>query len=219
MEIESRSYNPGPVFRPKPFVLSRAEANLLIVTTSWTAQSEAEKAAQMIVEQIEQSSGDDVTRIADQNPQLGEMGNRLQQALVTTGRTIYKQDNLKQARLLIECLVIQVQGSSLAWAQTGQPNLYLLRRGRVAPLVVQPDHSVIDPSLPPLPMVGLGLEAQSKVQAGTTRLQSGDQLVCLAQSWDPLWPQWSSAPDFSQMTKDLINRQPDIAFWCGLINL
>lgn len=217
MDFESRSYNPGPVFRPKPFVLERPESKLWVVITSWTAQGEAEKVARLIAEEIEQSSGEDMTRIHDTSPQLNESGNRLRHALLSAAQQVYMQENAKQARVLLEALVIQVQGKSVAWAQAGQPNLFLLRSGRAAPLVVQPDHSVLDAGLPPLPMVALGLEPQTPVQTGSIRIEGSDGLLLLARSWDPAWPAWSENPDFATLTSHLIDDRPDLAFWCGLL--
>lgn len=213
MEVQSRSYNPGPVFRPKPFILERPESNLIIVTTSWGHQGEDEKAAKMILEKIEQSGNEDMTGMHDRSNTDIE---RLRRSLLETGQTIYKQDNSKQLRLLIEALVVQIDGNSVIWAQTGQPNLYLLRKGRLAPLVVQPDHSIRNPGLAPLPSVGLGLDAQTPVQAGAAAWMKDDELMFLAQSWDPQWFRSHDArPDFQKITAELIRNQPEIAFWCG----
>ena len=220
MQLQSRSYNPGPVFRPKPFVLNREENSLVAIVTSWTTMNEAERIAQLIVEQVEQTSGgdDEATRVGDKAKTPGDFKNDLHRALAATSQIIYKQDNLKQARLLVEALVIQIQGQSIVWAQVGQPNLYLLRDKRLAPLVTQADHSVLNPSLAPLPMMGLGLEASTSVQAGSTRHLPEDQYLILAQTWEPAWPVWKETPSFQQINAKLIEGQGDLAYWCGLLS-
>ncbi|MFN7728279.1 MAG: hypothetical protein ACK5P7_03910 [Bdellovibrio sp.] len=177
MDIESRSYNPGSFFRPKPYILSRPESHLLILTTSWTSHSEAERAARMILEQVEQTEGNDATSISEKNVPSVEVGNKLKSALHMTSQSIYKQDNSKQARLLIEALVIQRHGQLMSWAQVGQPNLYLIRKGRVAPLAASSDLSIFDPQLPPLPLAGLGLSSHTSIQTGSARIAKGDQLL------------------------------------------
>ena len=219
MESESRSYNPGSIYRPKPLVIVRPESSLFLVLTSWTSQAEAERAGQHIVEQIEQDQNTDFTRLGDSTQAFFDGTSKLRQAIQTTGQAIYKQSNQKQARLLIEALVIRIQGNSLIWAQAGQPNLYLIRKNRLAPLVVQPDHSILDPGLPPLPSLGLGLEAHTPIQSGVTRYEPGDRLLCLAQSWEPSWPSWSETPSFAAITSHLIEENPDLAYWCSLLSL
>lgn len=217
MEFQSRSYNPGTVFRPKPFILRRPESSLMIVTTSWGHQGEDERVANQILEKIEKGVGSEETTSVSQRSL--SWTNRLRRALIDVGQTIYKQDNAKQLRLLIEALVVQIEGNEVTWAQTGQPNLYLLRRGRLAPLVVQPDHSILNPGLAPLPSVGLGLEPQTPVQAGSAAWMRGDQLLMLAQAWDPQWLRSNDAsPDFQKLTAELIRNQPELAFWCGQIS-
>lgn len=201
MEIESRSYNPGSIFRPKPVVLTRSESHLMIIVTSWTGQDVANKNAQAIADHIEGHA---------------EAKDPLREALLGVAQDIYKHDNLKQARLLIEALVVKRQGSMVSWAQVGQPNLYLIRKGRVAPLSVQADLSVLDPTLPPLPMVGLGLTDKTNVLAGSARCQPGDQLLFLAQSFEPAWPAWGESPSFQTVSQALIEAQPDLALWCGV---
>lgn len=218
MDLESRSYNPGQIFRPRPYILSRPESQLLILATSWTTQGEAEKAARLILEQVEQTEGTDATSIVSKDAPNAEAGSKLKSALQVTSQFIYKQENLKQARLLIEALVIQRQGQLISWAQVGQPNLYLIRKGRVAPLAVGSDLSVFDPALPPLAMAGLGLTQQTNVQTGSARMLAGDQLLFLAQSFESAWPRWSENPSFEALAQSLIESQSDLPFWCGLTN-
>ena len=220
MQLQSRSYNPGPIFRPRPFVLNREESSLMVIVTSWTTMTEAERIAQMIAEQVEQTNDDESTRVGDKSKAAPlEYKNDLHRALLVAAQNIYKQDNQKQARLLVEALVIQVQGQSVMWAQVGQPNLYLLRDKRLASLVTQADHSVLNPTLPPLPMMGLGLDVTTTVQAGSTRCQPNDQFVILAQTWEPSWPTWKETPSFQQINAHLIEGQSDLPFWSGLISL
>ncbi len=216
MRMQSRSYNPGPVFRPKPHILERPGISLMVISTSWNSVNEAEAISNSLLQQIEQS-GEDLTTLFDRGGSSSGV-DHLRTSVHATASTIFKQTNSKQARILMETLVLQKQGSSLIWAQVGQPNLYLLRKGRLAALAVQSDHSVIDAGLAPLPMVGLGLEAQTQIQTGQIVLQDGDQLLLLAQSWQPNWPAWEKSVDFRKLTADLIDNQPDLALWCGLID-
>ena len=141
----------------------------------------------------------------------------MRQSLLIAAHVTYKKSNSKQARLLLEALILQKIGHSLVWAQVGQPNLFLLRSGRIATLAAQSDHSLLDPKLAPLPNVGLGLEAQTYVHTGALRLLPGDQILLLAQSWLPQWPIWEKNPSFRQLTSELIDRQPSQPFWCGIV--
>ena len=215
MDFENRSYNPDGVFRPKPFLVQKTD--LMLITTSWSTQNEAELTSTAILQQIEQTAREDVTTLNAPVSESETQVDHLRQSLLVTAQMIYKKTNSKHARLLLESLVLQKIGNSLIWAHVGQPHLFLLRSGRVATLAAQADHSLLDTNLPPLPNSGLGLESQTFVQTGSLRLLAGDQILLLAQSWLPQWPVWEKNPSFRHLTSDLIDRQPTQPFWCGII--
>lgn len=205
--LQSRSYNVGGKFRPTPHVVVQPESRILVVTTSWSGRSEAQKVTDKILEQIAFHASGEQTHSAQ---------NSIEAAVAATAQQIYKQENQKQARLAIETLVIQCHDQNLTWAQVGQPNLYLLRKGKVSAVSVQPDLSSYGEALPPLLSNGLGLEPTTKILSGSVRIQESDQILIAAHTHEPDWIAVGRAIDFSNLISVLTESSLDQPFWCGL---
>jgi hypothetical protein len=200
------------------------DQGLFVFLTSWGENQVAEQTLQAFLSQIQQSYDDDYTRLGSEHSSEREMRffakpwkELIDPWIINTQAQLME----KRQPTIIELLALQIQGAKLSWAQLGQPNLFLARKGRFTSLSVQPDFGLLSLTSPPLPRAGLGGMGGIGLSPvyGETQLHNGDAIICLARSWDPHWFRFNGNPSFSNLSKFLIEDEPDQAFWLGAVEL
>lgn len=215
----SRSYHSDSMLRPRPVVVSREEAGLYIIMTTWSGDI-GEKTAQDILERLEGLADQDVTQVRAADAALGSRAAFMRSVLAMKSREIFQTQNSKKAKALVEILVLHFQQQEVAWASVGQPNLFLHRKQRVIPLTCQLDQAMVEPGLPPLASHGLGLEDQIDIQAGSIRREPQDAYVCIAHPTCPisLIEKSDHECSFQDLNRQLIDFDPNQAYWLGLFS-
>jgi hypothetical protein len=224
MNFNHRSYNTSRSFRPKPLVHEDSAQGLFVFLTSWGDSQIAQEVLQSFLYQIQQSYDDDYTHAgpglaSDQESRL--FAKPWKELIEPWVSKTHSQLTKRKQVTLIEFLALKLDGAKLSWAQLGQPNLFLARAGRSTGLSVQPDFGLLSLSSPPLPRAGLGGigGVGLSMNYGEIQLLAQDQIICLARSWDPLWSRYKENLNFSDLSKFLVEDEPDQAFWLGVIEI
>jgi hypothetical protein len=224
--LEERSYS-GKTFRPRPEIHLDTQLNLLIVATPWGPRSSAQKAIERMTDYLVLTREDsEATSPFERLASLSPQANNLRIATLLANTAIYREDNRQEYRSGVEIFAAMLEGDELVFLQAGNPQLLLARQGTS----LLPIGSIIDLSfdfsdgshiLPPLPSQMLGLDSSIHMNINSFRARSGDRLVLLAHSQPPesIYTMNSADANLDLMSRVLAQKQPDLAFWLGVLNL
>jgi hypothetical protein len=225
MILHQRSYTTGQFFRPKPVVLERPESDLIVVATPWGPLEHAQKAAEIIVDQFELLSKEDLTTPFESIPSLNPAANRLRMGLMTANNFLFKGENAKAWKSAVEITAVHFANNVLSWAHVGSPHLLLTDAKFSHPLAYSLDWDAQTQVQGPLFSQALGIEAQLPISAGSVRTSRGARLLMLARSH---WPREILGKSFSKNTVEqemevllqtLVEENPENPFWFGLCDL
>jgi hypothetical protein len=155
---------------------------------------------------------------------MTDEANYVRTALMIANDTLYRGENKNQYFSGVEILAMFKRGSQLAWAQVGSPSIFIQRENqRLQPLSVSADLSselrTSAEALPPLPSQLLGLDRTCNIQAGHTFVREGDQIVLLAGTSvaTSIWTLEPHEGSLNRITDRMIQEEPELPFWLGLI--
>lgn len=222
MNFLHRSYTSGQFFRPKPFILERPESNLIVVATPWGPLEHAQRVAEIVTEQFELLSREDLTTPFESIPNLSSAANRLRMGLMTANQFLFKGENAKAWKTAVEIVAIHFDKPVVSWAHVGGPHLLLADPQQTHPLAYALGWDAQTQQQGPLFSQALGIEAQLPISAGSVRVKSGSRLLMLSRSH---WPRNILAQAFGKkgseqemdlVLKSLVDENPENPFWLGL---
>lgn len=223
MKIVDRSYS-GRMFRPRPEIHLEENGQLLIVATPWGNRSGARKVIDSIRDFYLSARDDqEVTSPFQVLTCLSPAANNLRVALMLANDTLYREDNKSEYQSGVELFVASRVDQEFVWAQIGYPQVFLKRKHQ--PLI--PLGGGLDMSLnlssrdvmAPLPQSLLGLASTSNFSVQFFRPQAGDQMLLLSRS--RITPPMFQHPklELEKISSDLVEDNPEMAFWTGLVDL
>lgn len=224
MSFLHRSYTSGQFFRPKPYVLERPESNLIVVATPWGPLEHAQRVAEIVTEQFELLSREDLTTPFESIPTLNSAANRLRMGLMTANQFLFKGENAKAWKTAVEIVAIHYDKPVLSWAHVGGPHLLLADSKFTHPLAYVLDWDAQTQIQGPLFSQALGIEAQLPISAGSVRVNKGSRLLMLSRSH---WPRGilsnpfgkgSSEQEMDLILKSLVEENSENPFWLGLFD-
>lgn len=225
MQLFQRSYTTGQYFRPKPVVIERPESHLIVVATPWGPVEHAQKSAEIVVEQFEILSNEDLTTPFESIPTLNAAANRLRIGLLSANQYLFKNENAKAWKTAVEVMAIHSYGGVLSWANVGSPHLLVANKTLTLPLQYQMDWEIQSLKKGPLFSQALGLEGQALISAGSVRVPPKSRLVMLAHSH---WPrqilnqslgQESAEQDLESLLQIIVQESSDSPFWMAVTDL
>lgn len=225
MKMAERSYS-TKILRPKPFVHREEDGSLIVVATSWGQPEHAQRALDEVVKYVIAAKSDvEVTSPFEFLTCLTDEVNYVRIGMLIANEVLYRGENKLEYVSGVELVVLFRRGAQLAWAQVGCPSVFIQRQNKsLQPLAMGLDLSTEiseGDGLPPLPAQLLGLDPTCYVQCGHTHVTDEDQLVLLAgASVAPsLWSQSLATTDINSITKKMIQEDPEVPFWLGVIQL
>jgi hypothetical protein len=226
MNLQERSYS-TKIIRPKPLVYSEDDGSLIVIANAWGQQEHAQGVIDEVVKYVNAAKSDvEATSPFEFLTCLSDEVNYLRTGILIANDFLYRGENRTQYFSGVEILAIFKRGSQIAWAQVGNPSLYIQRQGRsLQPLSVSHDLAseinLQNEILPPLPGQMIGLESTCNIQCGHTLTKEGDQLVLLSSTVasKALWAKDVYPQNLTDMTKMMIQGGHEIPFWLGIVNL
>lgn len=226
MRFEERSYS-GRISRPTPEVHIEDDASFGIVATPWGNRSSAKKVIDTLKDYVLSARQDsEVTSPFQKLTCLSITANTLRAGLMLANDVIYREDNKSEYTAGVEVLVFAKFEQELAYAQVGNPNMYVARSGLPwIPLTGQIDLSSelssTENILSPLPQNLIGLHTTTNLSVGSIRLQPQDRVIFLSHSHisQSLFSPPNVEPTISSISDKLSRQYPELPFWLGIYQL
>ncbi|WP_413576831.1 hypothetical protein ACLVWU_02025 [Bdellovibrio sp. HCB290] len=223
MKLQERSYS-GKIMRPKPLIHAEEDGSLIVVVTTWGQPEHGERALNEVVKYVSAAKADvEVTSPFEFLTCISDEANYVRTALMIANDALYRGENRKEYASGVEVLAMFRRGSQVAWAQVGAPSIFVQRQNqRLQPLSIATDlaSELRDQGvLPPLPAQLLGLDPTCNIQTGHTHVAEGDKLVLFAGTSvaTTLWGLQSYETDLNMLTQAMIQEEPELPFWLGMI--
>lgn len=222
--LQERSYS-TKILRPKPLLYQEDDGSVVVITTAWGAAENSQKVSEEIVKYVQAAKSDvEVTSPFEFLTCLTDETNYLRTAILIANDIVYRGENKLEYSSGVEVLALYKKDNQIAWAQVGNPSLFIQRSEQSLQPVsmgfdLASEVGTSDEKLPPLPVHLLGLEPKCHVQCGSMKVNADDQLVllsstCIASS---LWQKDSVNLDMEAITRRMIQDDPERPFWLGLI--
>lgn len=218
MQLEQRSYTSGVFFRPKPVVIERPESHLLVVATPWGNVDSAQRVANIIVEQFELLSKDDLTTPYETIPNISAAANRLRVGALTANQYLYRNENGKTWKSAVELAAIHYDRGVLSWVQIGSPHLILLEKGILHPIAYEADWAYQSGNEGPLFTQALGIDNMISLKAGSQRVHPESQLLMVSRGTLPRRIYGLPVFEMDKVIQTMTNDSPVTPFWLGLTN-
>lgn len=225
MNIEQASHYRGPQWaRPQPHIFSEESLQLLGVCFPWGEVNVSEKVQENITFYLDSyHNQSDATNPFGYDTSLSGLENALKAGVQLSNDVIYRLFNKTSLNSGLELAVVARKGQEVALVQIGQPSVYLMREGKVIPLLLGMD------LLPSpvntghfLPKRLLGQESRCFPQLTSFRAEKGDALLFVAHSY-------ASEVIFGMKSKDdrliselhgqLVKAMPQSPFWISKVPL
>lgn len=219
IKLRQRSYTNGQVFRPKPIIIERAESHLLVIATPWGPLECAQRAAEIIVEQFELLSGEDVTSTFDSLPTLSAPANRLRKGVLMANQYLYKTENAKILKAAVEVVAIHYDHGVLSWAHVGGPHLILNDGKNIHPVAYDADWSCQSDNQGPLFAQALGMENNVPIHLGSLRMAADTQALVISRSTLPSSVFGSNNFDLDSVLDKLVLDDAEAPCWVGVVEL
>lgn len=223
MKLQERSYS-SKIVRPKPLIHIEEDGSLIVVVTAWGEPEHGERALNEVVKYVGAAKADvEVTSPFEFLTCISDEANYVRTALMIANDALYRGENRKEYSSGVEVLAIFKRGSQVAWAQVGAPSILVQRQNQsMQPLSIASDlvSEMRDTmNLPPLPAQLLGLDPTCNIQTGHTHVNEGDKLVLFAGTAlaPSVWGLQSYEMDLNMITNAMIQQEPELPFWLGLI--
>lgn len=226
MKIEERSYS-SKILRPKPTVHLEEDGSILVVATAWGQPEHAQKVVEHVSKYVGAAKADvEVTSPFEFLTCLPDEVNYLRTAILIANEELYRGENRAEYFSGVEVLVLYQKQNQIAWAQVGSPGLLLKRQGMPlqplsTPLDLSTELSTAEGRLAPLPSQLLGLDPTCDIKVGHLHSQPGDRLMLMAGSRlaNSLWVPGLQEPQLTEITRHMVNENPDLPFWLGVVDL
>lgn len=222
MKLLERSYS-GKIIRPKPHLHQEEDGSLLVIATAWGDPEQAAIVVDEIAKYVNAAREDvEVTSPFEFLTCLSDEANYPRIATLIANDQLYRSENRNEYKGGVEVLTLYKKGKQLAWAQIGNPSLFLKRGSQsLLPLSVSTDLSAqINSSFPPLPSDVLGLERTCNIRSGHVLIMPGDQLVLLASAGIPdSLLGVNQTLDLSSITNQMIQENSERPFWLGIVSV
>ncbi len=187
MKIDSRIISGSDLFRPQPTVFQSEDGNTIGVITNWGGAA----ATQIVTEKIKSALAPkffdpDETQVKRTSNKKKEypIEWKLAEALRLANEELFRVENEKLWKTVIEATVIHVDRSVLYWAQAGVPHLLISSNTATGSeaqfLSVSVDPSFVFNQPSPLPMSGLGLDLFPNVNSGSVVVRPGLKIALLS---------------------------------------
>lgn len=219
MKLSQSSYTNGLYFRPKPVVIDRPDSHLLIVATGWGPLEVTQRAAEMVVEQFELLSKDDVTTAFEVMSSVSSPANRLVNGVRMANQHLFKIENAKQWKTAVEMTAIHYEHGVLSWVHVGSPHILFHDGQAVHPLAYVVDWVGQSENRGPLFSEALGMEANVNLVVGSVRLQRAGQLCLISRSGLPKAIYQVQGFDPSEVQHMMVDDDADAPFWAGTVEL
>ncbi len=219
IQFEQRSFN-STMFRPKPTVHLAFQNSLLLVATVWGAQEAADRVIQEITQYVEASRGDvEVTSPFKFDPGVGNEANALRVGCMLANEMLLRVLNQSEYQAGVEIFALSSFANMWSWAQVGQPQAFIQRKGFsnlpvATPLDLRTAMGKADLHSP-LPQKLLGIESSIAVQYGELSLQKNDQWMLVAAHDLPKEFFTKKIENLETFTNLWIKTHPDYPFWMG----
>lgn len=214
MVLKSRSYSTS-AFRPTPLIWNSDEGDLVIIASSWGEQEHAQLVIDEISKYVVAAKSDvEVTSPFEYLPVLSPEVNYLRIGFQIANEVVYRTLNKNEYAAGVEVLALLRTHKMLAWAQVGQPSLYLGSRTGIEPIGVERNIGSN------LPARILGVDSSLYIQCGSLTLKEDHQLVVLSgqSSCANFYSQASSVFSLDSLTSALVQSNERDPFWLGIIN-
>lgn len=226
LDLRHRSYG-GKQFRPLPLVDYDTLSKLLVIATPWGTTESAQKAVTQIKDYLALAQGDrEVTSPFQKMSCLSTSANNLRISMFLANEQIYREENSVEYKTGLELLCGVFDNEEFVWAQVGQPQIFLSRKGRgILPLATSldlaMDLSSPEEILPALPNQLLGLDNSVNMTVNSVRLQSDDKLIFLSHSVPPapLFTLEHESVELERLSRMIASSYPQLAFWIGILNI
>ena len=186
MIFTARSVPGNGLYRPQPTIFESKDGKTVAVITNWGNATRSslisEKIESVLTPQLfDPDKTQAVRKILSAS---GSIELKLGEALRSANDELYKRENEKIWKTVIEVTVIHLESGVLYWAQAGMPHLLMstnISAGRGAEfLTVSPDASAIFSQPIPLPTSGLGLDRIPNINSGSVPVKKGIKLAFLS---------------------------------------
>jgi serine/threonine protein phosphatase PrpC len=223
--LDQLSYRSNGFWRPQAGIIEEKDIGFWGVCFSWGELDLAGKVLEnvrfFVDAYVNQS---EITNPFGYDPALSGLENALRSGCALANDVIYRQVNKVALSGGVECALMVRQGRELAILQVGQPHIFLLRQGKVLPVLAAFDFLSSDPrSGAFLPSQLLGLNASCYPHFRSLHIEQGDEILLLAHSQIPGGVVWSGQDLFSSDLKPLFQKisraSPRTPFWLSKIRL
>lgn len=219
MKLNQASYTNGLYFRPKPVVIDRPDSNLLVIATGWGPLEVTQHAAEMVVEQFELLSRDDVTTAFEVMASVSSPANRLVNGARMANQHLYKIENAKQWKSAVELTAIHYEYGVLSWVHVGSPHVLLHDGKNVHPLAYAVDWVGQTENRGPLFSEALGMDANVNLTVGSLRLTREAQVLLVGRSTLPKAVFQAEGFESKVLQHQMVDDNADAPYWLGVVEL
>jgi hypothetical protein len=207
MNFFERSYS-SSTFRPKPHIVIEQNPFTLYVVTTWGSKDISEKISKRLSEVINSES------------MIGrpDRENVFIEAAVDSNKFLTNEINGKEYKTLVELTMISIIEGVAYWLQVGAPGIVVFSDGRGELISSSPDFSWQFNQTTPLPSIAMGVDLESRFQAGSFRMTTTSNIFLIARSFLNSSIYSLKNPDLSSVTKCLVSDSADLPFWIGQIS-
>jgi hypothetical protein len=176
----------GEIPRPSTEVFLHENEKIILAGTPWGGGEVLRSFDENIKEFLSAAIGDqEVTSPFARLPSLSSAENNLRSALLIANEAAFQKCNKESYTSGAEALILHFHGPEVAWVQIGQPNLLLVRGGKLYPLQVALDLACDFQNSSPIPSKLVGLERAWDLEVRSLVLEDKDSLILLARSFIP----------------------------------
>lgn len=176
----------GEFLRPTTEIYVHETEKITLALTPWGSSEALRYFNDNIKEFLSAAVGDqEVTSPFARLPSLSSAENNLRSALLIANETVFQKCNKDSYASGAEALILHFHGQEVAWVQIGQPNLLLVREGKLYPLQVALDLACDFRNSSPIPGKLVGLERAWDLEVRSLVLEEADSLILLARSFIP----------------------------------
>jgi len=217
--LEQYIYRTDTCWRPQPIVSLEESLQFMGISFSWGEMDLSQKAFENIRIFVEASlNQSEVTNPFGFNESLSSLENALYSGCSFANDVIYRLINRQTLTSGLEGVWMVKKSKELAMIQIGQPQVYLVRKNSLIPLISATDITTILPNQGNfLPHKLLGIHTQSYFNIQSISLEKDDEIILLAHSLIPQSlheiNQMNSAEKGKLLFKKIAQEYPHCPFW------
>lgn len=213
--FQQRSYS-GKSFRPKP-IIEQPDSENLVVLTPWGAPEYANQVLSSIKDFLEMSQEAEATVVASGTQLYSSFANRMRSAALMANENLYLNANKSEYLSAVELLALSKQDDLVSWVHIGAPHLFLQDHRSIQPLCYTLDWAWQTDQKSPLLCHGLGVERSVNLNCGTYRVSNSCQFIMISRSYVPASFYTLQDVNLEEVSRVLIEDDPEMPFWLGLL--